>query len=155
MKRRLLIALALVTATAALVAAGCGGSSRDKAYAGSKADFAAAMSSICASVNAKIKEIGVGSLDDLATKGPQVIDAIKAGVKKLKKLEPPAEIKSNVDSFLSLSDQTISKLGDLVDAAKKKDEAAATKLQGELDALDKQEDADAKAIGATACLSGS
>jgi hypothetical protein len=147
-------ALAVVVSAAVLVAAGCGGSSRNTAYAGSKAAFAAAMNSICASANAKQKALGTPSnLADLVTQGPQIETIANDAVKTLSKLQPPDEIKSNVDDFISLTKQQVALLQQVVTAAKANDAAKVQALGRQGDALNKKGDVDANAIGAPACLS--
>jgi hypothetical protein len=146
--------LAVLVSAAVLVAAGCGGSSRNKAYAGSKTAFAAAMNSICASANAKQKALGtISNLSDIATQGPQLETIVNDAIKQLAKLEPPAEIKSNVDDFISLTKQQAVLLKAVVKAAKANDTAKVQSLGQQGDALNKKGDVDANAIGAPACLS--
>jgi hypothetical protein len=156
MSKRALAVVALFAVTATLIAAGCGGSSRNKAYASSKADFAAAMNSICAAVNAKDRAIGKPqSIQDIAKNGDALRKVGQNAIKTLKKLEPPAEIKTQVEHFITVKDQEDSKIGDLIAAVKKGDTAKITQLTPDLTALDKSTDADANAIGAPACLSTS
>jgi hypothetical protein len=153
MRKRILLGLALL-ALVALVVAGCGGKSRNKAYSGSKADFAAAMDSICLSYKAKAQAIGSpNSIKELADKGPQLRDALKAAVDKLRSLEPPAEIKGPVDDFIKKTDQTLAKIDDLIKAAKDNDQAKVQQLGQEVNTLNKSNDADAVAIGASHCVS--
>jgi hypothetical protein len=156
MPGRITVGFAVLAGAAALVAAGCGGSSRNKAYAGSKSEFAAAMNSICATVNAKQKAIGQpNNLSDVVTLGPKIRDLLNNAIKKLQNLEPPAEIKSQVADFISIGKQELSKLDDLINAAKAKDQTKFTQIAQEASGLNSKGDADARAIGAPACLSTS
>ena len=154
MSMRSTVVLVAVVAASVLVAAGCGGSSRNKAYAGSKAAYAAAMNTVCRTVNARQATLGrATSISDFADKESQLLDTTKAGEKTLKSLVPPDEIKSNAEHFISVVDQLNGKVGDAIDAAEVNDQAKLNQLIGEITALSKTGDVDAKAIGAPACLS--
>jgi hypothetical protein len=154
MSMRSTLVLVAVVAAAVLVAAGCGGSSRNKAYAGSKAAYAAAMNTICRTVNARQATLGrPTSVSDFVEKESVLLETTKAAEKKLKSLVPPDEIKSNAEHFISVVDQLNGKVGDAIDAAEVNDQEKLNQLIGEISALSKTGDVDANAIGAPACLS--
>ena len=85
MRRHLVLGLAVVAIAA--LAAGCGGSSRNKAYTASKADFAAAMSSICAAANKKIvkdnKHKKVDGISEIRDARPVTADELAIGIAAL------------------------------------------------------------------------
>ena len=157
MSKRFTLLIAVVAGLGVLVTAGCGGSSRNKAYANDKVAFALAMNGICARVNAEQKTIGSpSSLSDAADKIPQIQDSLDKAIKDLEKLQPPDEIKGPVEDFISIGKQLAAKLSDLKKAAEDNDEAKFTQIADEGDALNKKADGDdIKAIGAPACLSTS
>jgi hypothetical protein len=148
-----LIAGAMLVSLAAVLAAGCGGSSRNKAYANDKAAFAAAVNSVCAKVNAAQKAVKINTLQDIVNQGPALQKTEAAAVKKLKSLVPPDAVKSNYDHLLSVVSQATDDFGKIIAAAKKNDTAKVNQLGGELNTLVKSADPDANAIGAPACLS--
>jgi hypothetical protein len=153
MSMRSTLVLVGVVAASVLVAAGCGGS-RNSAYAGSKAAYAGAMNSVCRTVNAKRATLGQPtSASDFAEKESVLLETTKAAEKKLKSLVPPDEIKSNAEHFISVVHELNGKLGNAIDAAVVNDQAKLSELIGEITALSKTGDVDAKAIGAPACLS--
>jgi hypothetical protein len=148
------LVLVTVVAASALVAAGCGGSSRNKAYSGSKAAYAGAMNSVCRTVNARRATLGrPTSTSDFVEKESLLLETTKAAEKKLKSLVPPDEIKSNAEHFISVVHQLNGKVGNAIDAAEVNDQAKLKELIGEITALSKTGDVDARAIGAPACLS--
>jgi hypothetical protein len=154
MSMRSTLVLVTVVAASALVAAGCGGSSRNKAYSGSKAAYAGAMNSVCRTVNARRATLGrPTSTSDFVEKESLLLETTKAAEKKLKSLVPPDEIKSNAEHFISVVHQLNGKVGNAIDAAEVNDQAKLKELIGEITALSKTGDVDARAIGAPACLS--
>jgi hypothetical protein len=157
MKRVLLMVPVLVLVSAVLLAAGCGGggsSSRNTAYSNSKSAFAAAMNSVCASLNAQVRTIGrPQTLAEVASKGPELQSQSQKALSKLESLEPPAEIKAAFDDFIATSKQQDTLIGQLIDAAKAKDGAKVKTLGAQIDELSKKSDADVQQIGAPACLS--
>jgi hypothetical protein len=148
-----LIAGALLVSLAAVLAAGCGGSSRNKAYVNDKVAFAAAVNGVCAKVNAAQKAATINTISDIASKGPALQKIEQDAVKTLKNLVPPDAVKSNYNHLISVVGQASVDFGTIIDAAKKNDTAKVTQLGGQLGALVKTADPDATAIGAPACLS--
>jgi len=159
MKRRHLLAFALSIATGALVVTGCGGggsSSSDTAQAMSKAEFAKAMDDLCSKATASTAGLGdVQGMEDLASIGPGYLAAIEGVVDDLNDLEPPAEIKAQVEGYISNTEKLIDALGGLIAVAKENDSAAYVKLTEsagpEVQEMSTAVDAAANAIGAPAC----
>jgi len=138
---------------ATLVAAGCGSSSSGP-YSASKADFAAALNTICVSANAKSKALGISSLSGIASKGSQQIAIGQSELASLKKLgTPPASIKTDVTNIISQTNTEITLFDQVITAAKANDTAKATQLEAQFSALDTSMNPDFTAIGAPACLS--
>jgi hypothetical protein len=151
--RRPLLGLFVLVAAVALVAAGCG-SKKKGPYQSSKADYAAALNSVCAAGNAKQKAITITSLKDLATKGPQEVAIFNAEIASVKALgTPPDEIKTQVADALAQAAKLPPLYAKLIADAKAGDQAAAQAVGTQIAAVNKATDPDFTAIGATACLS--
>jgi len=135
-----------------LVAAGCGGGSKTL----SKEEYGTQLNKICSDLNAKNKAIGdPNSIAEVATKGPKLLDAFDNAIADVKKLKPPAEIKDAAARFISLGEQERGLISDLIDAAKKKDDAKINELGSKIDPLDKESNDIAKnQRGAPACAQG-
>jgi hypothetical protein len=150
-KTRVLVCLLAVAAI--LVAAGCGGKSRNKAYAGSKADYAAALDQICSPAFEKTKRLQPKSLPELITNVPKIKDIARAAIDKIDKLEPPPEVKSAAEDFVSKSRDALDKFDDIVSAARSGDGAKVQQIGNEIQKLDNETDQDAREIGAQKCVS--
>ncbi len=153
MKKTRLPALLIFVLAAALIAAGCGGggTSRNKAYAGSKQDYAAALDSICAATNEAGKSLDLSSITKIAAGGDQAKDLLDSMVDKLGKLQPPDEVKESANSFVDGLKQEASKFGDLTQAAKDGDAAKVKSIQGDIQSESAATSEDARFLGATGC----
>lgn len=151
MRFRALVFVVLLLA-AVLLAASCG-KSRNKAYAGSTADYAAALDQICGPAQAKLQQLGPHSLQEIVTQGPKIKSIVQDAVDRIDDLQPPDEVKSAADDFVSTSKEQISKYDDIVAAAKKGDTAKVQEIGAELNALSAKNDQDARTIGADKCVS--
>jgi hypothetical protein len=148
---KLLAALVALAATAAL-AAGCGGgTSRNKAYSSSKADYAAALDSICAATNKAGSALNFSSISDIAQNGDEAKDLLDKMVDKVDSLEPPDEVKTQAQSFVDGLQKEADSFGDLVQAAKDGDAEKVQKIQGDLQSEAAATSEDARFIGATGC----
>lgn len=153
MQQRTFVTAAMLIGALALVASGCG--SKKKNYSASKAEYAAAVSSICAAVNAKNKKLGISSIEDIAAKGDEFLANVQEAIKKSKGLgDPPAELKSYVDDYYAQNDKAIPLFEQMIEAAKANDAAKVQSLGAQIGAIDDAMDVDSKAVGSTACLSG-
>jgi ABC-type glycerol-3-phosphate transport system substrate-binding protein len=148
--RRLAAAL-VVLAAVAVLAAGCGGSSRNTAYASSKAAYGSAVDSICANAVEKAKDLDLSTTAMIAKNGSQAGDILDTLAQNVEKLEPPAALKHSAQSFTDGLQQEADKLGDLQDAAKKGDTAKIKQLQGDLTSESAATSEDARFLGATGC----
>src|SRR5436305_10077568 len=93
-----LVALVVV----AVIAAGCGGeSSKNKAYVNSVQGYANALNSICAPAEAKVKALGATGIQGIAVHGSTIKGLISDAVDKMDKLEPPSQVKSTAQDFIS------------------------------------------------------
>jgi hypothetical protein len=148
--KRLVIAgvLALV-----LVAAGCGGGGGS---AMTKEEYSSKLNQICTELNNKNKEIGdPQSLDEVVTKGPKLNDAFQSAIDQVNDLDPPDELSDAHKRFLVLGKQIHSKIDELIDAAKAKDQAKLQEIGSSIDPLDKESNDIAKnQLGAPACAQG-
>ena len=150
MNRTLVISLVLV-ASAAVVAAGCGGTSRNKAYSSSKTAYAAALDSICAATNKAGNSIDLSSTEKIASNGDDAKDLLDKLADKVDGLEPPDEVKTQAQSFADGLKQEANEFGDMVDAAKDGDTAKIKEIQGKLSSEGAATSEDARFIGATGC----
>lgn len=151
MQNKKVVAAAMLIGALALIVSGCG--SKKKSYSASKAEFGAAASSICATFNKKSDELAMESIEDIATKGDDFLALVEDAVKKTKGLgDPPAELKSYLDDYFAQNDKAIALFKQLIEAAKAKDEAKVQSLSEQISPINDAMDADAKALGATACL---
>jgi hypothetical protein len=150
MNRTLVTSLVLVAA-AAIVAAGCGGTSRDKAYSSSKTAYAAALDSICAATNRAGKSIDLSSTEKIASNGDDAQDLLDKLADRVDGLEPPDEVKTQAQSFADGLKQEANEFGEMVDAAKEGDTAKIQEIQGKLSSEGAATSEDARFIGATGC----
>jgi HAMP domain-containing protein len=133
-----------------LAAAGCGGGSKTL----SKADYESQLNTICADYNAKAKQIGQpNTIQELGTKGGQLIGEFDKAIAKAEKLKTPKEIKDTRDQFFSKSKELRDTLSQLVDAAKKNDAQKISELGATATSLNSQVDSLAKQLNAPACAS--
>ena len=131
MNRTLVTSFVLVAATA-LVAAGCGGKSRGKAYSGSKTAYAAALNTICAATNLAGKSIDLSSTEKIAANGDQAKDLLDKMADKIDGLQAPDAVKTQAQSFVDGLKKEAKDFGELTDAAKNSDETKIKAIQGEL-----------------------
>ena len=151
MQNKKVVAVAMLIGALALIVSGCG--SKKKSYSASKAEFGAAAGSICTTFNKKSKELAMESVEDIATKGDDFLALVEDAVKKTKGLgDPPAELKSYLDDYFAQNDKAIALFKQLIEAAKAKDEAKVQSLSEQISPINDAMDADAKALGANACL---
>jgi hypothetical protein len=148
-----LVMCAAVTVLA-IAAAGCGGGGGGSAL--SKDEYSARLNHICEELNSKNKEIGdPQSVEDVAQKGPKLNDAFQEAIDEVEGLNPPDELKDAHERFLSLGKQIHSKIDDLIDAAKKNDQAKLQQIGSAIDPLDKESNQIAtNQLGAPACAQG-
>jgi hypothetical protein len=147
MNRTLVISLVLA-ATAALVAAGCGGGGKEPL---SKAEYAAKADAACAAANAKGKDLDLTSTEKIASNGDKAKDILDELANKVDALDPPDELKDSASSFVDGLQQEANQFGDIVDAAKDGDEDKIKEIQGKLTSEGAATSEDARFIGATGC----
>jgi hypothetical protein len=150
MTRTLVTSLVLV-ASATLVAAGCGGKSRDKAYSSSKTEYAAALDSVCAATNKAGESIDLSSTEKIASNGDEAKDLLDKLADRIDGLQPPDEVKTQAQSFVDGLKQEASQFGDMVEAAKDGDTDKIKEIQGKLSSEGAATSEDARFIGATGC----
>jgi hypothetical protein len=144
----------LLLAALAVLAAGCGGGggkSRNKAYAGSKTDYAAALDTICAATNEAGKSLDLSSITKIVANGDKAKDLFDKMVNKIDNLEPPSSVKDSAGSFVDGLRKESNTFGDITQAAK---DGSADKVKAAEDDLKSEAAAtseDARFIGATGC----
>jgi hypothetical protein len=147
-----LVATLVLLACAAVLVAGCGGGkSRNKAYASSKADYAAALDTICVATDKAGTALGISGTEDLPSKGDDAKELVDKRVDQIDSREPPAEVKDSAESFVEGLKKQANEFGDLVQAAKDGDSAEVKKIQGELSSTTAATSEDARFLGATGC----
>jgi hypothetical protein len=152
--------LAAVAGAAALAISGCGGgddSSSNKTL--SYADTGTQLNSICNEFNPKLDSLGNDLNGDPKHDAPlwdQAVSATQDGVDKVKKLDPPSELKSDFDTFVSTSEQQIQLLQQGADAAKTGDKQQYTttvkSFVKEAKPISQQSDLAASKLGAGDCI---
>jgi hypothetical protein len=148
---RKLLGGCLVVAVLATIAAGCGGSSRNTAYSGSKDDYVAALDSICANARQKANDIPLTSMSEVAQNGDRAKELVEDTADKVDKLEPPDEVKDSAESFVDGLREEAKEIGDLTDAAKDNDTDHFRVAQEEIASLDAETSEDARFIGSDVC----
>jgi hypothetical protein len=135
----------------ALLAAGCGGGGGSSELTAS--EYSSQLNTICADFNTAQKKIGdPQSIEDLATLGPKIVDEFEKAISKAKDLNPPAELEEPANEFLSLADQQVVLINQLIDAAKSGDEAKVNEVGAKIDPLKTKSDDIAKnELKAPAC----
>lgn len=154
---RALSSAVLVLALAASSAAcgGSGGNSNGDTTTSkpslTKQQFAAKVTQICANGKKKIAKIGfaLGSMGSAANSGQAVADIEREMVAKFETLQPPDEIKSQADDFISKADTARAKLEQLVHAAKNLQAENVEQMTPEVASARREVHAAAKSLGAT------
>jgi len=145
------IAISLLALAVGLVAAGCGHGSgggtgttttttstttttTTTTTTLTKSEFAAKISKICTDGEKKIASVGANltSVSQLKNVGDKIVSLENDQIDQFKAIQPPSEIQSLVDDFISKAETSRDKLKDLVDAAKKSDTARMATLVPEV-----------------------
>jgi hypothetical protein len=133
----------------ALAAAGCGGGGSKTL---SKEEYGSQLNQICGDATATLDKVGrPGSIPELASKGPKLIDEFDKAVSKAEALKPPSEIEADAGRFVSKSKQLRGVLGQLVDAAKKNAIGRIAQLAVGAESLGNDVGALGRKLGAPAC----
>jgi hypothetical protein len=143
--------LKVVAAVAALGVAGCGGSS-NKAL--SYSDFSTKANDICKSVSSKTDSIGSKLTGEAASDAPvydKLIPAVQQGRDDLAKLKPPEQLKADLNSFLSITDQQIANAKKAQAAAKAGDQSGYIAIVKATQPLQKQSNVEGSKLGAADC----
>jgi hypothetical protein len=151
MKSRALIPFVLILAVAA-ASAGCGGSGGTTPKSSmTKQQFAAKITEICTDGNKKIAKTNflLGSAGSVANSGQAVADIESGMIDKFKSLQPPDEIKSQADDFISKAETSRDKLTELVHVAKNFDAENVAKLTPGVASAKQDVHDSAKSFGAT------
>jgi hypothetical protein len=151
MNRTLVPSLALM-ASAALVAAGCGGGGGTTTTSAlTKAEYAAKLDGICAATNKAGNSVDLSSTEKIAANGDKAKDLLDDMADKIDRLQPPAEVKTQAQSFVDGLKQEAKQFGDLTQAAKDGDATKMQEIQGKLASAAAATSEDARFVGATGC----
>ncbi|HEY2769495.1 MAG TPA: hypothetical protein VGI87_02960 [Solirubrobacteraceae bacterium] len=138
----LLIAVAL--------AAGCGSSGGSSSV--SKADFVSKANAICTKVNKQIASLPkINTAQDLLSTGPKELTDAGQGIAKLKALQVPDSIKSQVSQWISALEQESAISNKLISAFKNKNAQELTQAEAAGKTSQAQDHSRAVALGLTAC----
>jgi hypothetical protein len=142
----------VVAAIAVLGVAGCGGGSSNKTL--SYSDFGKQANEICKTVTVKTKATGSKLTGKVATDAPvydELIPEVQKGRDDLAKLKPPDELKSHLDTFLSITDQQIANAKKAQTAAKGGDQAGYIAIIKATRPLQAQSNIEGSKLGAADC----
>ena len=116
-----------------------------------KQQFAAKITEICTKGKKKIAKVGLvlGSTGSVANSGQAVADLEREQIDKFKSLQPPEEIKTQVEDFISKAETSLDKLEALVRAAKNFQADNVEELTSEVIAAGQAVHTAAKSFGAT------
>ena len=144
---------ALVAAFAALLVAGCGGEAVPaQSEPLTRAEWIARADAICAEANARIQALGEPeNAQELASLAGEFADVNDEADNSLRLLAPPAEIQSQVERALELTERQIDILREISDAAADRNQESTERLVEELAPLEREADQIAAAIGLETC----
>lgn len=133
-----------------LALAGCGGG--DGGPRLSRDAFIVKANALCAKVEAQQKALAAPTtLAEIPGYVDTALPILDAGVNELRALRPPENMQEGVDDWLATTDETRNVLRSLKKAALANDAAAARAAGSEGQAVDDRRDAQARALGLTAC----
>jgi hypothetical protein len=151
------IRLIAVAALAALTIAGCGGgddsSNKSKGYS----EFSAAADKVCSEANPDIEATAnklTGKAQEDAAVYDELVPKLDAALAKFKQLDPPSELQSDYDSFVSTAEESVRLAKTAQAAAKTGDQEAYGAALSEIKKsdADEQNDLAASKLGAKECI---
>lgn len=149
MHPRKIASFALAAAAAALAA---GASACGEDTTPSRADFTAQANELCRSANAKIAALPEPSdVDGLKHYIEQMTSVTSAAVDRFARLDPPAELRNDVEAYVANGRRVVALADRLADATLSGDQTALKALQAEGDRLDADSDERAANMGLTDC----
>ncbi len=138
----------------ALVAlAACSGGGADERL--SREEYAKRADAICAEYDRRIERLeDPRSVAELARLAEEALPIAREGVRRLRALEPPAELRADVRRWLERNDRNVAMIEALRDAARAGQTTRVRQIASE--ATENEEEADrlARRIGLRACASG-
>ena len=145
--RQAVLATLIVLLLAACGGGGGGGSSRL-----SKSEFDSKANEICDKYQKKINDVPQPkNLKNIPAYIDKVLPIVEEGTSKLDDLQPPKDMQSKVDAWVTIQKGQVDQAKRLKAAAEKGDFAAVTKIANEADASNKRGNDLAREIGATSC----
>lgn len=147
MPLRKIVSLALVAAGLAVGATACGDDATP-----SRAEFTEQANELCRSANAKIAALPEPSdVDGLKAYIDRMKSLTSASVDRFAQLDPPAELRSDVEAYVANGRRVVALADRLADATLSGDQDALQELQAEGDRLDADSDERAANMGLTDC----
>ena len=147
MRRALLLLFALPVA---VLATACG----EEAL--SKSEYIAKADAVCAKYDKKLEALpNPKSIQDIGDLADRAIPIVENGIGELKDLNPPDELKDDVDRWLDLNDRELGAFKKLRDAAKKGDTSKTQSIANGISQTEKRADATARRIGLRKCATTS
>ena len=132
----------------------------------SNAELVEQANRICGEYDRRIEDIqaqyrgritGLGdeeSLDAIAEFAGESRSAVADGLEELRALQPPEELESRYDRWLTTGEQTLERIDELEQAAAAGDREEVAKLVARADEQERESDRLAKELGLTGCAGG-
>ena len=153
-QNRWAIAVGTLLIVGAVVLGGCGGSggSGSEGKRLTRAEFATKTDAICSAYRKKAKTLGhpSGGAESVKVLG-KVKVLFGEMVAAIKKLQPPADEQGTVDRALTISDEQLGMLDQMIAALERNDTAYLLKLVKKGDAMDKESNRVYHRLGVKAC----
>lgn len=142
------LAFVAVAGTALIAAVGCGGGGGGESL--SRQEFIQQADAICERAKSDSDALAEPQTDvDVIEFGEQNVSLLERVISDLGELEPPSELKADVEDWLALADRQAATGGDFIEAFREQDEAQVQELVTQLEETEQQADALAAKIGMT------
>ena len=142
------LAFVAVAGTALVAAVGCGGGDGSEGL--SRQEFIQQAEAICERAESESDALAEPQTDvEVIEFGEQNVSILERMISDLGELEPPSELKADVEGWLALADRQVTTGGDFIEAFREQDEAQVQELVTQLEETEQQADALAAKIGMT------
>jgi hypothetical protein len=143
--------VACVLLALGLVAAGCGGGGGGGDRL-TQEEFAQQADAICTEYDKKLDDLGQPqTIEDLANMSVKAQSIANEGLSKLRDLQPPEEIETNVNSWLDKFEQQVDMIDELVEAAQSGDQTKLEQISAQGQDAEAEAQKQARAIGLKEC----
>jgi hypothetical protein len=144
------LAYVAVAGSALVTAVGCGGGDGSEGL--SRQEFIQQAEAICERAESESDALAEPQTDaELIEAGEQNLSILERMISDLGELEPPSELKADLESWLALADRQATTAGDFIEALREQDQAQVQELGIQLEETEQQADALAAKIGIRAC----